>query len=83
MDVINRTVKDAVNSGDPAQFNAAEEAAEILSRYGKDDKAGKPYDDANTFNPLADFNGDMLGMLNALRSLIDRIDAVEATVNIP
>ena len=78
---IDKTVSSALNSGVSTQFNAAEEFSNLISRYGKDDDTGKPYNMDNTFNPLAEFNGDMLGMLNALRSLIERIDNVQVTVS--
>jgi hypothetical protein len=81
MTAINETVGGALASGDYAQFDAAKEFSDIISRYGTSDKAGKPYDDANTFNSLADFNGDMLRMLNALRSLIEKIDDVEVNIS--
>jgi hypothetical protein len=71
---IDETVKNAAMSGDSSQFNAAKEFGEIISRYGSSDKAGKPYDEANTFNSLAGFSGDMLGMLNALKDLVDKIN---------
>jgi hypothetical protein len=41
---------------------------------------GKPYDDANTFNSLTEFSGDITKMLAALRSLIERIDGTEVNV---
>jgi hypothetical protein len=80
MDAINETVKNAANSGDLTQFNAAREFSETIRKYGTSDEAGKPYDEANTFNSLADFNGDIINMLSALRSLIERIDGVEVNV---
>jgi hypothetical protein len=81
MTAINETVGNALISGDYAQFDAAKEFSDIISRYGTSNKAGKPYDDSDTFNSLANFNGDMMGMLNALRSLIERIDGVEVNVS--
>ena len=80
MNVIRETINHALDSKDPAQLNAAEEAANILYRYGKDDKTGKPYDEANTFNDLAKFINDMPGMLNALKSLVDKINDAEVNV---
>jgi hypothetical protein len=80
MTTINKTIEAAAKSGDLTQFNAAREAADTLSRYGKDEKTGKPYNEANTFNPLAEFSGDMIGMLDALRGLIERIDNVQVNV---
>jgi hypothetical protein len=79
-DAINKTVESATRSGNPSQFNAAQEFSDIISRYGLSDKAGKPYDEADTFNSLAKFSGDMLGMLNALRSLVEKIDGVQVDV---
>ena len=81
MESINKTVSSALISGDYAQFDAAKEFSEIIGRYGKDDKTGGAYNEANTFNALAEFNGDMLGMLNALRNLIERIDGVQVEVS--
>jgi hypothetical protein len=81
MDAINKTVENAAKSGDLTQFNAAKEFSDIISRYGTNDKEGKPYDNANTFNSLADFSGNMIGLLAALRSLIERIDGVEVNVS--
>jgi hypothetical protein len=80
MTAINKTIEDAAKSGDPVQFNAAKEVAEFLSRYGKDEKTGKPYNEANTFNSLSEFSGDIIKMLSALRSLIEIIDSTEVTV---
>jgi hypothetical protein len=80
MNAINDTVKAAAKSGNLTEFNAAKEFADIISRYGASDDAGKPYDRDNTFNSLAQFTGDILGMLNALRALVDRIDGVEVNV---
>jgi hypothetical protein len=80
MTTINKTIEAAAKSGDLTQFNAAKEAADILSRYGKDEKTGKPYNEANTFNSLAEFSGDMIGMLDALLGLIERIDNVQVNV---
>jgi hypothetical protein len=79
-DAINDTVKAAAMSGDSSQFNAAQEFSDIISRYGTSDDAGKPYDNTNTFNSLAQFTGDISGMLNALRSLVERIDGVQVNV---
>jgi hypothetical protein len=80
MNSINDTVKKAVLSGDISQFNAAEEFADLISIYGASHREGKPYDDNNTFNSLSEFSGDILGMLEALRSLIERIDGVKVNV---
>jgi hypothetical protein len=89
MNAINETVSGALTSSDPAQFNAAQEFAETISRFGKDEKTGKPYNEANTFNSLADFSGDMIGLLNALRGITreiessaERINKLEATLEI-
>jgi hypothetical protein len=78
---INDTVISAIDSGDPAQFDAAKEFSELLSRYGNDKKTGDPYNKDNTFNSLADFSGDMSGMLTALRGLIEKIDGVKVEVS--
>jgi hypothetical protein len=80
MNAINNTIKAAASSGDKNQMAQALEFGEIIARFGTDDKAGRPYDDANTFNELAKFSGDMLGMLGALRSLIERIDKTKVNV---
>jgi hypothetical protein len=80
MNAINNTVNAAAKSGKLEEFNAAKEFADIISRYGASDAAGKTYDNDNTFNSLAEFSGDMLGMLNALRSLVERIDGVKVNV---
>jgi hypothetical protein len=82
MDAINDTVKNAVISGDLSQFNYAKEFADLISIYGEENGLpdNKGYDRDNAFNSLAEFSGDMLGMLNALRSLIERIDGVKVNV---
>jgi hypothetical protein len=91
MNAINNTVKVAAKSGDRTQFNAAQEFAETISKYGKENGVldSKKYDENNTFNSLADFSGDIIGMLNALRSLVkeiegatDRINKLEATLEV-
>jgi hypothetical protein len=89
MTAINKTIEDAAKSGNPVQFNAAKEAQEILSRYGKDEKTGKPYNEANTFNSLAEFSGDIIKMLEGLRNFIketegatDRMNNLEATLKL-
>jgi hypothetical protein len=89
MTAINKTIEAAVKSGDPAQFNAAKEAEESLSRYGKDEKTGKTYNKDDTFNFLAEFSGDIIKMLEALRNFIketegatDRMNNLEGTLEL-
>jgi hypothetical protein len=89
MNAIRNTIGDALISGDYAQFDAAKEISETLYRHGKDEKTGDPYNRANTFNSLADFGGDVIGMLNAMRSFIketedaaERMSKLEASLEI-
>jgi hypothetical protein len=80
MNAINKTIKTAAESGNREEMAWAAEFGDIIKRYGADNKTGNPYDKANTFNSLAEFAGNMFGMLNALRSLIEKIDDVQVDV---
>jgi hypothetical protein len=89
MNAIKDTIGNALISGDYEQFDAAREISETLYRYGKDEKTGKPYNMADAFNSLADFENDIMGMLNALRSFTketedaaERINKLQATLEI-
>ncbi|MDR1219683.1 MAG: hypothetical protein LBK73_08760 [Treponema sp.] len=83
MNAINDTVITASQSGDPSQFSAAQEVSEALIRYAKENGVfdSKKYDKNNTFNSLAEFSGDMIGMLNALRGITKEIESAAERIN--
>jgi hypothetical protein len=52
-----------------------------IIRYGKDKETGKPYDEANTFNILAQFRANIMEMLEKFREVSAATEKAAAEMN--